>query len=119
MKSVYYNNEEYQQLLKKFDDLVQQMEDSPFPQVKELLTPILQYFDLIHREPLARLFKMIEEDHPGWKTHLESDYAIKTLFTLYDLLDGEIERNPLDHPNTKGFVPESQVGLLTPIEKRE
>lgn len=116
MKSVYYNNQEYQQLLDHFEQLTAEMEDSPFPQVKELLTRLLKYLDLIHREPLARLFNMIEEDHPEWISQIEADYALKTLFTLYDLMEGDIERTPERNANTMGFVPVDEVKVLTPFK---
>lgn len=112
MNPVFYNNQEYSELLQYFERLMQEAEQSPFPQVNEIVIGILKYFDLIHREPLARLMKNLETNHPELLESLEKDYTIKTLFSLYDLVEGDIERNPLDKPGTVGFVPESNIGIL-------
>ena len=118
MEPVFYNNKEFGEILHQIEKLMQEAEQSPFQQTKELVTSILQYFDLMHREPLARMMKMIESEHPELRTKMETDYTIKTLFSLYDLMEGEIERNPMDNPNTLGFVPVENVGLFPSVSNK-
>lgn len=119
MEPVLYNNKEYQELLQHLEKLMQEAEDSPFPQTKEIVFNILRYFDLIHREPLSRLMQLMENTAPELRAKLETDYTIKTLFSLYDLMAGEIERSPLKNTNTVGFVAAEMVGLITPVDKEE
>jgi len=119
MKAVLYTDEEYREILQQLEKLTQEAEQLPYPNVKELVTSILQYFDLIHREPLARLMKLVETNHPELKANLEKDETLQTLFSLYDLMEGDIESSPLNNPKTMGFVPVEEVGMLSPDLKRE
>jgi len=119
MEAVFHTDEEYREILQRLEELMKEAEQLPYPNVKELVTSILQYFDLIHREPLARLMKTIESNQPELKASLENDDTVKTLFSLYDLMEGDIESSPLDNPKTMGFVPVAEVGLLSKPLKRE
>ncbi len=119
MEPIYYNNKEFSQILQDINTKMQEAEQSPFQQTKDLVASMLRYFDLMHREPLARLMKMIERDHPELKAHMETDYTIKTLFSLYDLLEGAIEISPLNHPDIRGFVPAEDLSILPPIVRKE
>jgi hypothetical protein len=117
MEAVNYSNKEFEQILHEIEKMMEEAEESPFPQVKEMVTSILQYFEMMHKEPLARLLKMIDKDHAGLRAKIESDYTLNTLFTLYDLIEGNIERSPMDNPDTKGFIPVEEVGLLSSVTK--
>jgi hypothetical protein len=117
MEAVNYSNKEFEQILHEIEKLMEEAEQSPLPQVKEMVTSILQYFEMMHKEPLARLLKIIDTAHAGLRTEIEADYTINTLFTLYDLIEGNIERSPMDNPDTKGFIPVEEVGVLSSISK--
>ena len=119
MEAVNYTNKEFEQILRDIERMMEEAEQSPFPQAKEMVKSILQYFEMMHSEPLSRLFNLIEKDHADLKLKLEADYTINTLFTLYDLIEGDIERGPMDNPVTKGFVPVEDVGMLSPVSKME
>jgi len=87
MNPVYYNDEEYQ----------------------------LKYFDLVHREALARMMGLIDTQYPNLKKDLESDFTIKTLLSLYDLTSVEkAEKLPVIN-GQMGFIPVEEVKLLSPI----
>ena len=113
MESVYYSDKEFIEILQEIEEMIAEAEKSPFQQSKDLIKSILKYFDLMHREPLSRLMKIIESEHPDLRTKLETDYTIKTMFKLYDLIDGEVEKSPLSDSNT--FIPVEDVGILPPI----
>jgi hypothetical protein len=117
MEAVNYSDKEFEQILREIEKMMEEAEQSPLPQVKEMVTSILQYFEMMHKEPLARLLKIIEKDHTGLRSKIEEDYTINTLFTLYDLIEGNIERSPMDNPGTKGFIPVEEVGLLSSVSK--
>lgn len=119
MEPVYYNNEEYQEILQYLEKLTAEAEQLPYPNAKELVFSILQYFDLVHREALARLMQNIENSHPELRVKLEEDFATKTLFQLYDLIEGEIGNKPKNNNGLMGFVPVEEVGLLTPITETQ
>lgn len=111
MNPVYYNDEEYQEILNHFNQVVQEAELLPYPQAKELNTAVLQYFDLLHRESLARIMQLIEAKQPDLLPDLQADFATSTLLQLYDLI--KVKK---DKPKGQvGFIPVEQVGLLSPI----
>lgn len=113
MEPVYYTNKEFEEILQKVEEIVDESERSPFSHTKELVTSLLQYFDLMHREPLARLMKMIEASHPELKDKMKTDYTIETLFRLYDLMEGAIERTPSENKSIPAFVPVEDVEIIT------
>jgi len=92
MKPVFYNNVEYQEILKKVKELMQKAEDSESVEFKELSTELIQYFEIMHREPLSRLIKMVESSHPELIDTFQQDFTIKTLLDLYDFNNSEIKR---------------------------
>ena len=104
MNPVYYNDEEYQEILSYFNQLIQDAEQLPYPQAKELNTAILQYFDLLHREGLARILQLIEAKSPALIADLQADFATKTLLRLYDLIKEQKPKGQM------GFIPVEQVG---------
>ncbi len=92
MKPVFYNNIEYQEILKKVKELMQKVEDSESAEFKKLSTELIQYFEIMHREPLSRLIKMVESSHPELIDKFQQDFTIKTLLDLYDFNNSEIKR---------------------------
>lgn len=115
MGAVHYSDKEYTEILLEIDEILKEAEKSPFQTTKDIVESLSKYLDLLHREPLTRLMKLIEANHPELKTKMEADYTIKTMFKLYDLFEGEIEKSPLS--NTVSFVPDDELGLLPPIIK--
>ena len=113
MHSIHYNNGEYEQILQQLDQLLRQLDHSEASDLPALTTSILQYFDLVHREPLARLHQLAQDRYPDLLTEIGQDYTVTTLLQLYDLLPGEVERDPLHSTGTVGFVPFDKVGLLS------
>ncbi len=114
MNPVYYNDEEYQEILAYLNQLTTDAEMLPYPNAKELTAALLKYFDLVHREALARMMGLIDQQYPNLKRELESDFTVKTLLSLYDL--GTAEKEQIAKKKGQmGFVPVEQVGLLTPI----
>ena len=114
MNPVYYNDEEYQEILAYLNQLTTDAEMLPYPNAKELTAALLKYFDLVHREALARMMGLIDKQYPNLKRDLESDFTIKTLLSLYDLGTVEKEQNG-KKKGQMGFVPVEQVKLLSPI----
>ncbi len=84
MKPVYFNNVEFKEIVQKVKELAQEAENLPDEGVKEYAEAVLKYFDLLHREPLARIFQAIESSHPELSDTIKQDYTINTLLELYD-----------------------------------
>ncbi len=115
MNPVYYNDEEYQEILTYLNQLTTEAETLPYPQAKEVTANLLKYFDLVHREALARMIGLIDKQYPNLKKDLESDFTIKTLLSLYDLTSVEkAEKLPVVN-GRMGFIPVGQVKLLSPV----
>ena len=79
----FMTNEEWSELLEHVDLLVQEMENLPYPGVKEKVFELLAGVDAIHRESLRRLVRLFKE---GVLEQVVTDPAIHTLMELYDLL---------------------------------
>lgn len=114
MEPVFYNDEEYREILQYLEQLTREVEQIPYPQAKELATSVLQYLDLMHREALARMIKTVESHYPELHRQISADYTTRTLFGLYDLLEGAGGSTKSDDVKTLGFVPISEVKILTP-----
>jgi len=85
----FMSNDEWQDLLSDVNELVQEMEDLPFPQVKERVFLLLAGIDTIHREALRRLVRLFKEDV---LEKVVTDPAIHTLMELYDMLPPNVKR---------------------------
>ncbi|MGI9544557.1 MAG: Rieske (2Fe-2S) protein, partial [Cyclobacteriaceae bacterium] len=96
-----------------------QAENLPYPEARELSTSLLQHFDLVHREAIARMTKYLQSMAPQLFEEMQSDFTIKTLWQLYDILEEEVPNVDTANPPPLGFVPEHELGILTPIIKWE
>jgi nitrite reductase/ring-hydroxylating ferredoxin subunit len=93
MNHVYYNDTQYNDLAQKTQRLIEEADQLPESYSKEMVFTLLENFDMLHREALSRLLKIIEEKSPGLRDEMEADFAIQSLFTLYDLFeDGLVSR---------------------------
>ncbi len=91
MKPVFFNNYEFKEILQKVKELVKESEKLPDQGVREYTSELLKYFDLLHREPLARIMENIERSHPDLSDRLKQDYTVHTLLELYDFKKKETE----------------------------
>jgi len=91
MKPVYFNNIEFKEIVQKVKELVQESENLPDQGVRDYVTSLLKYFDLLHREPLARILEKVEAENPELSETLKQDYTINTLLELYDFHKSEVK----------------------------
>ena len=84
MRPVYFNNIEFNEIMKKVKELVKESENLPDEGVREYTASLLKYFDLLHREPFFRIMDTIEKNYPELEVILNKDYTISTLLELYD-----------------------------------
>ena len=87
----FMSNEDWDAVLAQIADLLKEVENIPYPGVKEKIFDLLQAIDTVHREPLRRLVHVFKE---GVLEMVVTDPAIHTLMELYDLL-------PADPPGGK------------------
>lgn len=92
----FMTNAEWSELLGQADAQLLQMEELPYPNVKEQVFALLGTIDTIHREALRRLVRLFKE---GVLEKVVTDPAIHTLMELYDLLPPEAE--PVDEQRAK------------------
>lgn len=97
MQSIFLPDTEYEQLASETEELIAQIENLPYPKVKDDVHELLQNFDMMHREALTRLFKEIIINYPELHTKMEGDKAIHLLFSLYDLFHSDIQNSGLTH----------------------
>lgn len=84
MKPVLFNNIEFKEIMQQTKKLIREVEQLQDEESKELISELLKYFDLLHREPLSRILRTIEGSYPDLKDTLKQDYTIHTLLDLYD-----------------------------------
>ncbi len=92
----FMTNAEWTELLGQADAHLLQMEELPYPNVKEQVFALLGTIDTIHREALRRLVRLFKE---GVLEKVVTDPAIHTLMELYDLLPPEAK--PVDAQRAK------------------
>lgn len=93
MNHVHYSDTQYNELAQKTQRLIEEAEQLPESYSKEMVFALLENFDMLHREALSRLLKMIEAKSPELRNEMEADFAVQSLFTLYDLFaDGLVSR---------------------------
>ena len=92
----FMTNEAWDELLGQVDALVQDMDNLPYPDVKEKVFALLGGIDAIHREALGRLVRLFKE---GVLEKVVTDPTIQTLMELYDLLPAEAK--PVDEQLAK------------------
>ena len=79
-------------------------------ETKELVTTLMEHFDVIHREALSRLWSILEIKQPELcEKIVKEDYTVRNLLALYDLIEFEGIKKPIDPPP---FVPYDQVTIL-------
>jgi nitrite reductase/ring-hydroxylating ferredoxin subunit len=108
----YLTEEEFQTVVQQLDALIQEFEQLPFPQVREMVFDLLQAVDAIHREALARLISFLhEQGQADLVDRAAKDPIIHTLLRLYNLVPDE-DRSPLEavRPGVN-FIPLDQIGL--------
>ena len=102
MESIFLPDTEYERLATQTQDLVTQIDNLPYPKVKDDVHELLQNFDMLHREALTRLFKEIIINYPALQTKMESDKAVNLLFSLYDLFHSDIQNGTLVQEEVMG-----------------
>ena len=119
MESIFLPDTEYERLATQTQDLVTQIDNLPYPKVKDDVHELLQNFDMLHREALTRLFKEIIINYPALQTKMEADKAVNLLFSLYDLFHTDIQNNisvkeelPGNNGNYPLWVPVGNVNSL-------
>ncbi len=117
MQSIFLSDTEYEQLASQTEDLVAQVDDLPYPKVKEDVHELLQNFDMLHREALTRLFKEIVINHPELHTKMEGDKAINLLFSLYDLFHTDIQNGALTQEDLSGGNGNDKYPRWIPVGK--
>lgn len=95
MENIFLSDTEYEHLATQTENLIAQVDNLPYPKVKDDVQDLLQNFDMLHREALTRLFKEIIINYPALQTKMESDKAIHLLFSLYDLFHNDIQNDVL------------------------
>lgn len=123
MNHVYYSDTQYNDLAQKTHRLIEEAEQLPDSYAKEMVFTLLENFDMLHREALARLLKMIEVKFPELRNEMEADFAVQSLFTLYDLFEdglvsrkaGPIQVEKLIPVKSNGSGKESENKIRMPI----
>ena len=117
MQGIFLSDTEYEQLASQTEDLIAQVDNLPYPKVKDDVHELLQNFDMLHREALTRLFKEVIINYPALHTKMESDKAVHLLFSLYDLFHSDIQDGGLTHDELLGRNGNDKYPRWIPVGK--
>ena len=115
MESIFLPDKAYEQLVSQTEELIAEIDNLPYPKVKEDVQQLLQNFDMLHREALTRLFKEIIINYPALQTKMEADKAVNLLFSLYDLFHTDIQNNILSKEELLGNNGNENYPLWIPV----
>lgn len=110
----FMTNAEWSELLGEADALLREMEELPYPNVKEQVFALLANIDTIHREALRRLVRLFKE---GVLEKVVTDPAIHTLMELYDLLPPEAKEG--DQQRAKIVFTTSSAKASSPSQAKQ
>ncbi len=112
----FMTNDEWDECLSYVNELIQEMEELPLPDVKDKVFELLAGIYTIHREGLWRLVRLFKE---GVLEQVVTDPAIHTLMELYDLLPAEPKQNTVQNADKpKVRFPNIPIKVI-PREKRK
>lgn len=110
MQKIYYSDKEYEQALLTLGDVTDKLHTIDDEQARDMVNILMQHFDVIHREAISRLWSILEIKQPELcEKIVKEDYTVRNLLALYDLIEFEGIKKPVDPPP---FVPYDQVTIL-------
>ena len=115
MNHVHYSDTQYQDLAQKTQHLIDEAEKLPESYSKEIIFTLLENFDMLHREGLARLLKIIEEKAPNLRAEMDNDFVVQSLFTLYDLFEDGLVSQKAGPIQIDKLVPMPVIGSASEI----
>lgn len=111
----YFTDDDYVELTLYIQNLLDQLEHLPQPQIKEMVFDLLGSIDMMHREALVRMLILTRQHAPSLLTVLEEDVVIRSVLALYELV--EIEEIEQARPAGQvTFIPLDQVGVSPAIK---
>lgn len=113
--SPYFSDDDYVELTLHIQNLLDQLERLPQPQIKEMVFDLLGGIDMMHREALARLLILSQQHAPHLLKVLEQDVVIRSVLALYELIQLE-EIQPAQPAGQVIFIPLDQVGVSPTIK---
>ena len=110
MQKIYYSDKEYEQVLLTLGVVTEKLHNTEDEETRAMVTTLMEHFDVIHREALSRLWSILEIKQPDLcEKIVKEDYTVRNLLALYDLIEFEGIKKPLD---PVAFVPYDQVTIL-------
>ncbi len=110
MNKIYYSDKECEEMLRTTGNLTESLHAIENEHIKEQITSLMEHFDIIHREGLSRLWRILRGTSPDLCDRLNKDYAIHHLLALYDLEAFDGIEKAVDQV---AFIPEGDVKKLS------
>ena len=110
MQKIHYSDKEYEQVLLTLGEVTEALHNIENEETKEMVMTLMQHFDVLHREAISRLWSALEFRQPEFcEKVIKDDYAVRNLLALYDLIEFEGIKKPVEPPI---FIPLEQVTIL-------
>jgi len=107
----YFSDEDYVSLTLHLQELLDQLEQLPHPQVRETVFDVLGSIDMMHREALVRMLILAQQQAPELLSSLEQDMVIRSVLALYELLPSPETAEPAAPARNVTFIPLEQIGV--------
>ncbi len=118
------SEDEFRTVAMALDEMVQNFETLPFPEIREQVFELLQMVDALHRAGLSRLVALLDGPARGALVERAAlDPIAGTLLALYDLIPEPpaptaIPTTAGTAPGTVSFIPLGQIGRTPPRSLR-
>ncbi len=107
----------YDQLVQEINEQLAELEALPDSALKERIFQLLQNLDLLHREALERILKLVGTRSSTVTALMKKDFVIQTLLMLYGYVPPEAIPNPSVNDGT--FIPVEAIKMGNPRQPRQ
>jgi nitrite reductase/ring-hydroxylating ferredoxin subunit len=114
----FFTDEEYTtQLMPHIQARLDELEQLPFPQVKDAMLDLLGSIDMMHREAFVRLLLLIQQESPPLLERLQTDTVIHSVLSLYEFIPSDEVEIAATPAGNNTFIPLDQIGVSPSIKE--
>lgn len=113
----YFSDEEYTQLMLHIQGRLDELEQLPYPQVKDAMLDLLGSIDMMHREAFVRMLLLIQQETPNLLERLQKDTVIHSVLSLYEFIPSEALEASATPAGNATFIPLDQIDISPSIRE--
>ncbi|MCG3207701.1 MAG: hypothetical protein FOGNACKC_01301 [Anaerolineae bacterium] len=113
----FFSDDDYAELALHIQERLDQLQQLPYPQVRDAMFDLLNSIDMMHREAFVRLLLLIQHDSPNVLARLEDDVVVRSVLALYELLPNDSPDVGPPAPATGTFIPLDAISVSPGIKE--